>query len=473
MSNSDPLSLLVLYADAHTDDDDVGEGHDLASQELRKLKKYLDPLEREGWIRSWATSDFSYWGDLESAIEREIACARIALLLITTPDFVASSKVTSGQFSRLLARWAAGEVLLIPIFLRWVDGDGTFSFEDAQGRPRAVKLQEIAGAIGSPDSPVRPETRDQKYSELSGRLREAAGMVAQPPSLAMVYLFGMAVVSEIFALAAVRVEPKNPLVFAASCLPILFLAIAVGMHIRNSGVPDGWEWSEAQAPHGKGLRRLAAILGVQRKEFAWDLLFAYLVASWLIELVASYLGGADSDGPAIATLASVSAVATTASMALAVRWARSGAIAVQMVMLLMVVTKTPVDLLIFGEGRSWPEILGIYTPTLLIFTSLLLSVPLLILRFFPILPWGLPIAFGCQALLTGIRASGGPDGLFSPTFGRYMLISAAVTAIYSWFFRARLGRLNSPGLRSPDPYDPKSHRESMAARSSWRKGLER
>ena len=272
------------------------------------------------------------------------------------------------------------------------------------------------------------------------------------PNLALdylvVYLIGFAVVGELLAITIVadlsaRPDRTDVLI---SCTPVLFLAIAVGLWVRNSAPRTGRYREEALPVDADGRSALSSLLGVDRKEIAWELLFACLVALWLIGM------GADVDDidpnihpNRLRCLALTSAAATTASMALAMRCFRS--FAIQAAMFLMLFLKGPIDYFLIISTFPSSDISSIssYVLFLLIFAAASLAIPLLVLRRFAFLPWGLPIAFGCLAFIVGIVASNLEELLFLG-LGRLILISAAVAAAYTWFFRARLQRFEAGQL---------------------------
>jgi len=106
-TNAEPLVVFASYS--HGDE----ALHD-------ELAKHLKPLEREGVIRPWHDRKISAGRELWTAIDNVLENADIILLLIS-PDFVASDYCWSREMKRAMERHESGEARVIPVILRPVD----------------------------------------------------------------------------------------------------------------------------------------------------------------------------------------------------------------------------------------------------------------------------------------------------------------------------------------------------------------
>ncbi len=85
---------------------------------LKKLKVHLKPLQREGLIDVlWHDGDISAGTEWEREISKYLNEAQIILLLIS-PDFIASEYCYSKEMLHAIERHNQGEALVIPILLR-------------------------------------------------------------------------------------------------------------------------------------------------------------------------------------------------------------------------------------------------------------------------------------------------------------------------------------------------------------------
>lgn len=87
---------------------------------LRELRRHLALLEREQLIKLWANVDIEAGAAWQMELDRHLNNAQIILLLIS-PDFIASDYCYSVEMNRSLERHARGEVKVIPIILRPTD----------------------------------------------------------------------------------------------------------------------------------------------------------------------------------------------------------------------------------------------------------------------------------------------------------------------------------------------------------------
>lgn len=108
---SQPIELFYSYA--HRD------------ERLRKhLETHLSALRQQGVITEWHDRKIVAGTDWKQSIDTHLMTAKVILLLIS-PDFLASDYCYGVEMQRALARHAAGEASVIPVILRPVDWQGT------------------------------------------------------------------------------------------------------------------------------------------------------------------------------------------------------------------------------------------------------------------------------------------------------------------------------------------------------------
>jgi predicted helicase len=120
-----PISIFYSYA--HED------------EPLRdELEKHLSTLRREGLITNWHDRRIGAGTLWEQEIDKHLASAQIILLLIS-PDFIASDYCTGVEVQRALQRHDAGEARVIPVILRPTDWErmqfGRLQALPKDGRP--------------------------------------------------------------------------------------------------------------------------------------------------------------------------------------------------------------------------------------------------------------------------------------------------------------------------------------------------
>ncbi|MBI1928892.1 toll/interleukin-1 receptor domain-containing protein [Candidatus Poribacteria bacterium] len=93
-------------------------------EELRnKLEKHLTILKQQGVITGWRERKIGTGREWADAIDEHLDMARVILMLIS-PDFIASGYTYGVEMKRAMQRYEAGEAHLIPIILRpvyWKD----------------------------------------------------------------------------------------------------------------------------------------------------------------------------------------------------------------------------------------------------------------------------------------------------------------------------------------------------------------
>ena len=104
---------------------------------LKKLKTHLFPLQRAGLVDVWYDRDISAGTDWEQQIKERLNTAQIILLLVS-PDFMASDYCYSIEMQRAIERHEQGEAQVIPIILRpvyWQDALGKLQALPTDGLP--------------------------------------------------------------------------------------------------------------------------------------------------------------------------------------------------------------------------------------------------------------------------------------------------------------------------------------------------
>ena len=102
-----------------------------------ELNKHLYNLKRQGLIVDWYDRDISAGTEWEHEIDSHLNTAQVILLLIS-PDFLASDYCYSIEMERALERHEVGEARVIPIILQPVDWQGA-PFSKLQVLPKNAK----------------------------------------------------------------------------------------------------------------------------------------------------------------------------------------------------------------------------------------------------------------------------------------------------------------------------------------------
>ena len=101
---SDPLEVFCCYA---REDQEM----------LAHLKKHLAPLERQGQVTIWSDTNLNAGVEWEKELHQHLESADIILLLIS-PDFMASDYCYSTEMWRAIARHNERSAQVIPVLLR-------------------------------------------------------------------------------------------------------------------------------------------------------------------------------------------------------------------------------------------------------------------------------------------------------------------------------------------------------------------
>ncbi len=86
----------------------------------QELEKHLSLLKREGLIAGWHQRAILAGQEVAQAIDAQFTSARLILLLVS-PDFLASDYCWGVEMQRAMERHEAGEAVVIPIIVRPVD----------------------------------------------------------------------------------------------------------------------------------------------------------------------------------------------------------------------------------------------------------------------------------------------------------------------------------------------------------------
>lgn len=123
---SDSQTLKVFFSYAHEDENLRNE-----------LAKHLSILQRQGIIDSWYDRDINAGSEWSEEIDTHLNSAQIILLLIS-PDFIASNYCFDVEMKRAMERYMNGEAIVIPVILRPTDWSGT-AFRKLQALPKDAK----------------------------------------------------------------------------------------------------------------------------------------------------------------------------------------------------------------------------------------------------------------------------------------------------------------------------------------------
>jgi GTPase SAR1 family protein/predicted MPP superfamily phosphohydrolase len=152
-----------------------------------ELGKHLSALRRENVIGMWHDRLIGAGTEWAGEIDRHLETAGVILLLIS-PDFIASDYCYSLETQRALERHAAGEAVVIPIVLRptdWLTLD-------------IAKLQSLPRDNRAVDS-SHWKNRDEAFVEVAKGIRQAVEQLLRP-----------SLVAEAAANAAPQFLPQQP-----------------------------------------------------------------------------------------------------------------------------------------------------------------------------------------------------------------------------------------------------------------------
>ena len=103
---------------------------------LKKLKSHLFPLQRKGLVDVWYDREISAGSDWEKQIKEQLNTAHVILLMVS-PDFMASDYCYGIEMQQAIERHERGEAHVIPIILRPV------YWQDVLGKLQALPTDAI------------------------------------------------------------------------------------------------------------------------------------------------------------------------------------------------------------------------------------------------------------------------------------------------------------------------------------------
>jgi hypothetical protein len=104
---------------------------------LEQLRKHLIAFQRQGYIEPWYDREISAGQDWKKDIDEHLNIAEIILLLVS-PDFMASDYCYGVEVAKAMDRHNRGETVVIPVILRHTYWQGTL-FGDLQALPEDAK----------------------------------------------------------------------------------------------------------------------------------------------------------------------------------------------------------------------------------------------------------------------------------------------------------------------------------------------
>jgi tetratricopeptide (TPR) repeat protein len=154
MASARPLEIFYSYA--HED------------EKLRDtLEKHLSQLKRQGVISDWHDRDITAGSEWKNEIDEYLESAQIILLLIS-PDFLASDYCHDVEMTRAMERHHTQEARVIPIILRPVDWEGA-PFSKLQCLPRNAEPVTLW------------KNEDAAFLDIAKGIRKVAGENRIPP----------------------------------------------------------------------------------------------------------------------------------------------------------------------------------------------------------------------------------------------------------------------------------------------------
>ncbi len=151
-----PQPLEIFYSYAHED------------EELRdKLEKHLSLLKRQGVISDWHDREITAGSEWANQISEYLESAQIILLLIS-PDFLASDYCHDVEMTRAMERHHNKEARVIPIILRPVDWEGA-PFSKLQCLPRNAEPVTLW------------KNEDAAFRDIAKGIRKVAEEIRLPP----------------------------------------------------------------------------------------------------------------------------------------------------------------------------------------------------------------------------------------------------------------------------------------------------
>lgn len=153
---------------------------------LRDLKTHLAPLQRQGLISIWNDTDITAGTNWEAEISKHLNTAHIILLLIS-PDFMASDYCYGIEMKRAIERHERGEAHVIPVILRHVYWRGG-PLGELQALPKDAKpvtdqswqsldrafFDVTEGIMKAIESMTKPDSRNSSVEKTSSIMRKSS-----------------------------------------------------------------------------------------------------------------------------------------------------------------------------------------------------------------------------------------------------------------------------------------------------------
>jgi hypothetical protein len=137
-------------------------------QRLReKLVTALAALERQGVIRGWHDRKITAGTDFKGKIDEQLDSAGVILLLVS-PDFIASDYCYDIEMKRALERYEKGEARVIPVILRPAEGWRDTPFGGLVAAPTDGKAVTLWS------------NKDQAFADVAGHIRRAVEELRNP-----------------------------------------------------------------------------------------------------------------------------------------------------------------------------------------------------------------------------------------------------------------------------------------------------
>jgi len=245
------------------------------------IQDFFVPLEREGLAEVWIDQRIRAGADWEAEIGAALERARIAVLFISQ-GFMASRFIVEEELPRILARQQAGELTVVPVFLRpsTVDQD-SIVFDDSTGNAQRIRLTRFQG-FGRPDKPlstIAVPRREEVYRALAKWIRALAKELAHPQVQLAFALLERLHASPCLAdheveqqcIASVRKSPLWDRKANSSGLPDLVDILTQGFDSAKAGLHlDLFRFIQQQGPYDAHWMALqAALLSVYQPDYSW------------------------------------------------------------------------------------------------------------------------------------------------------------------------------------------------------------
>jgi hypothetical protein len=136
---------------------------------LNKLETHLKSIQREGLVKLWYDRNISAGTEWEGEIDEHLNTAQIILLLVS-PDFIASEYCYGIEMRTALERHERGEAHIVPIILRPTDWETT-PLGKLQALPKDGKAV------------VKWRSQDDAYVNIAKELRKTIEEMSKQPTV--------------------------------------------------------------------------------------------------------------------------------------------------------------------------------------------------------------------------------------------------------------------------------------------------